>query len=155
MDSKDKEIEPLADDLPRISMEALEICKTYLETWSIDDTAKALSMPAPEIEAILNKKEVKRYIDNIFLEQGYLNRHKISAAFEEVIKIKMDEMIESEMGSTKDIADLLFMAHKIRMDELKHISDREKTGPSSQKNVQINNYGDNYHALTDALKKKE
>lgn len=150
------EIAPAQQEVaPRISMEALEICKHYLETWSMEKTSEATGIPIPEIEEILSKKEVKRYIDNIFLEQGYLNRFKINAAFEEVIKIKLEEMKESEMGSSKDIADLLFMMHKMRMDELKHQTEAEKNGPTSQKNVQINNYGDNYSALINALKSKE
>jgi hypothetical protein len=148
-----KDIAPVdQEDLPKISAEALEVCRHYLQTWSIEQTARETSMSLPEVEAYLNKKEVKRYIDSIFLEQGYLNRFKIQSAFEEVIELKMQEMTESEMGSSKDIADLLFMLHKMRQDELKHITEREKAGPTTTKNVQVNNYGDNYHALTNALK---
>ena len=151
-----KEIAPSTEsEQPKISMEALEICEHYLENWSYADTAKAMSMSVPEVEAMLNNKEVKRYIDSMFLDQSYMNRFKINAAFEEVIKAKLMEMTDSEMGSSKDIADLLFMMHKMRMDEQKHSIDRDKQVPSNQKNVQINNYGDNYSSLVDALKKKE
>ena len=63
-------------------------------------------------------------------------------------------MQEADLGSTKDIAELLMMAHKIRMDELKAMTDYEKvknSSPKVQTNVQINEtlFGSgNYGAFT-------
>ena len=54
---------------------------------------------------------------------------------------KMEEAEESEIYSNKDLADLLGMAHKMRMDEIKAQADLEKAKASnikSQTNVQIN-----------------
>jgi hypothetical protein len=63
----------------------------------------------------------------------------------------MEELEEAEIGSSKDILDILTMAHKMRMEELKAIIEYEKLGQKTeiknQTNVQINegmgegNYG--------------
>ena len=53
----------------------------------------------------------------------------------------MEEAEESEIYSNKDLADLLGMAHKMRMDELKAQTDLAKAEASNiktQNNVQIN-----------------
>ena len=60
---------------------------------------------------------------------------------DDIIDEKLSEAQESGMFSNKDLADLLQMAHKMRMDELKIQVDLEKAQASnirSQTNVQIN-----------------
>ena len=58
-----------------------------------------------------------------------------------VLKQKFQELEESGMGSTKDIAELLALKHKMTMDELKAQTELEKlrqTNIKNQVNVQIN-----------------
>ena len=59
-----------------------------------------------------------------------------------LIKQKFHELEESQMGSTKDIAELLQMSHKMSMDlldrEIQLEKARTQTGPQKQVNVQIN-----------------
>mgnify|MGYP001161502680 CR=1 FL=1 len=53
----------------------------------------------------------------------------------------MEEAEESEIYSNKDLADLLQMAHKMRMDEIKAQAELEKAKASSiktQNNIQVN-----------------
>jgi len=53
----------------------------------------------------------------------------------------LEELDEADMTSNKDIADLLQMAHKMRMDEMKTQTDAakaEQTSIKNQTNVQIN-----------------
>ena len=73
---------------------------------------------------------------------------------------KMEEAEESEIYTNKDLADLLQMAHKMRMDEIKAQAELEKaqaTNVKSQTNVQINEglpFGQgNYGKLMDKLLK--
>ena len=57
---------------------------------------------------------------------------------------KKKEAEESEVFTNKDLVDLLQMAHKIRMDEMKAQAEMEKAKASSiktQNNVQINAEG--------------
>ena len=72
----------------------------------------------------------------------------------------MEEAEESEMYSSKDIADLLNLAHKIRMDELKAQTELEKAKAGNiktQNNVQViadQPFGQgNYGKLMDKLLK--
>jgi hypothetical protein len=93
------------------------------------------------VQEILNRREVKAYIDQVYLDQGYRNRFRLSQVLDDIIDEKLSEAQESGMFSNKDLADLLQMAHKMRMDELKIQADLEKAQASSirnQTNVQIN-----------------
>ena len=132
----------------RMSPEMVEVTHSYLQTADIGETALALNIPRETVTYYLNKPEAKRFIDTIFLEQGYLNRHKIQGVLDEIIEMKLEEMRESEIGSNKDILDILAFAHKMGEDGRKGIA--QPAGPSSQTNVQINSvgeFGDNYKTL--------
>lgn len=137
----------------KMSPEMLEVVTTYVETSDVNETARALSIPKEKVIYYVNKSEAKRFIDTIFLEQGYLNRNKIQEALTRIIEMKLEEMEESELGSNKDIAELLALAHKIRMEEIK--ANPDPKGPTSQTNVQINSAlpfgGDNYNELMNKL----
>jgi len=139
----------------KLSPEALTIVNTYLEYNDVSSTSNKLGIPREKVIQYINKKEVKRYIDTVFLEQGYLNRGKIADAMTRVIEHKLEELEEAELGSNKDIADLLALMHKMRMDELKVIQAEEKTTPiTNQTNVQNNiqaSFGHNYNNLLDQL----
>lgn len=140
-----------------MSPEALVVANEYLQTNDVGATAIKLNMPSNKVTQYLNKREVKRYIDTIFLEQGYFNRGKIAQAMTDIIEKKLEELEEAEMSSTKDIADLLQMAHKMRMDEIKAIQTEDKgnTTIKNQTNVQQNfassEFGENYVGLLDKL----
>jgi len=141
----------------KILPETLTVINNYLMTNDIDTTSNQLGMPRELIMSHLNKRESKKYIDTIFLEQGYYNRSKIASAMTNIIEKKLEELEEAEMSSTKDIADLLQMAHKMRMDELKAIQAEEKatTVIKKQTNIQQNfnsgQFGENYTNLLDKL----
>jgi hypothetical protein len=117
--------------------ENLEVAATYLRTNSVEETADRLQIPVIKVQEILSKTEVKRYIDQVYLDTGYRNRSKLA----EVLDKMIDEKIaENSYSSEKDLLDLLKFAHQLRMDELKaHI-------PGSQTNVQINEFGTGNYA---------
>jgi len=124
-----------------IKPEELEIAQTYLTCQSISETARMLGIDDSQVSQYLRKPEVKNYLDSMYLTAGYRNRFKIAEAMDDIIEKKLSEMVESGMGSTKDIADLLGLAHKMRMEEIKAMTDHEKaknTAPKVQTNVQIN-----------------
>lgn len=136
-----------------ISPELLTIADTYLRCNSIEDTASALSVPRDRVVQILNQREVKQYIDTVYMDYGFRNRFKLAGALDKLIEKKMQELEEADIGSSKDIADLIHLAHKMRMDELaaeaKVLEARSKHDSIKQQvNVQINeglptgNYGE-------------
>ena len=65
------------------------------------------------------------------------------ASADKLIDQKLEEAEETELYTSKDLADLLMMQHKIRMDEMKAQTEFEKAKNGNintlkQNNVQIN-----------------
>ena len=120
----------------QIAPEGLTLANEYLTCGSIETAAKSLCISTEKAVDMLNKAEVKRYIDAVYLDMGYRNRNNIAKVMDEIIESKLEECRESELFSTKDLVDIMQIAHKMRMDEIK----AESTKPSiqNQTNVQIN-----------------
>ena len=117
--------------------EWLEVANQYLQSGSIPETAGRLNLPAHQITEILARKDVRSYLDQIYLDLGYRNRDKLGQVMDKIIDSKLQEAEESGMYSSKDLADLLMMAHKMRMEEIKVST---PAGPTSQTNIQVNGY---------------
>ena len=131
----------MAKELTTISPEGLEIANSYLQFGNIRGVCDYLQVPEQQVVEVLNKLEVKKYFDTVYLDMGYRNKNNIATVLDEMIASKLEEAQESGMYSSKDLADLLQMAHKMRMDEIKAQADLEKAQSSNiknQTNVQIN-----------------
>lgn len=140
----------------RISPEALEVATTYLECSDRKITADIIGIDIEKVDNILSKPEVRRFVDNVFLDQGYLNRHKLQETLTTLIEKKLEELEEAEIGSSKDILDLLQAAHKMRMEEMKAMTALENAKTSKTQTVNINGtaqFGNNYSSLLDKLNK--
>lgn len=129
------------ENLPKISPESLTVANTYLATGSVTETAYQLDLSPDTVSNYLAKREVKQYVDQVFLDQGYRNRSKLFALMEEIIESKLSEARESEIYSSKDLLDILAQYHKMRMDEIKVSQPRDV--PHTQINVQ-NNHNDGF-----------
>ena len=143
-----------------ISPEGLEIAKVYLETQDITATATKLGIDQLQVAQYLEKPEVKNYVDQVYLNAGYRNRFRLAEIMDQIVERKLTELNEAEVGSSKDILEILQFAHKMRMDELAAQTKLEATRASqvkSQTNIQINSpYGDsNYGRLLDQLLKAD
>jgi len=131
----------MSKELTVISPEGLEVANSYLQFGNIKAVSECLQVAENKIVETLNKREVKRYIDTVYLDLGYRNRQNIATVMDDMIQSKLDEAQETGMYSNKDLADLLQQAHKMRMDEIKAQADLEKinqTNIKSMTNVQIN-----------------
>jgi hypothetical protein len=126
----------------RISPEALEVANAYLQLNDARAVAQELDLDPEVVTNLLARREVKSYIDSVFFDSGYNNRFLMRRAMDALIKQKFSELEESQTGSTKDIAELLQMSHKMSMDlldrEIQLEKARTQTGPQKQVNVQIN-----------------
>jgi len=145
-------------EVVNISPESLEVANCYLQMQDIRAVAEALDSPISLISEILNKREVKAYIDHVFFDIGYNNRFKIRNALDAVIAKKFQDLDESGVGSSKDISELLALSHKMSIEhlskqiELEKLRQQHETNIRSQVNVQINdNGGTNYSQLLDRL----
>jgi len=131
----------MAKEITTISPEGLEIANSYLQFGNIRGVCDYLQVPETTVVELLNKREVKKYIDTVYLDMGYRNKNNIGSLLDNMIASKLEEAQESGVYSSKDLADLLQMAHKMRMDEIKAQADMLKAEAGSvknQTNVQIN-----------------
>lgn len=136
-------------NITKITPEGFDIANAFLMYGSVEDTSEQLQVPRHEVVRVLQTAEVKRYLDGVYLDQGYRNRDKIGRAFDKIIEAKLEEAAESGVYSSKDLAELLMMQHKMRMDEIKSTKESNMPGVA----VQVNNqYGDsNYGRLMEKL----
>ena len=131
----------MAKEVTKISPEGLEIANSYLQFGNIRAVCQELSVSEEAVAAALNKREVKRYIDTVYLDMGYRNKNQIASVMDEMIASKLEEAQETGIYSSKDLADLLQMQHKMRMDEIKAQTDLEKAQAGNiknQTNIQLN-----------------
>ena len=152
----DYQLSPYSEDaLPEaISPEGASIANTYLaNACSLNDASRSLNIPTHEISAVLQQPLVKTYVNNILRENGYRHMVKIAEKLDQLVDRKWEELEEAEIGSNKDIAELLQLAHKMRMDMSKLLqADTEKSAPGTIKQTQVNVYGEgNYGKLMEKL----
>lgn len=142
-----------------ISPEGYEIATTYLQTQDIEETARVLGIDSVQVTQFLEKSEVKNYINEMYISSGFRSRFKLAEVMDSLIEKKLEELNEAEIGSSKDILEILQFAHKMRIDEINAMAKLEaarKDSVKSQTNIQINAnsnpYGDsNYGKLLDSL----
>ena len=131
----------MAKELTTISPEGLEVANSSLTFGNIRAVVEQLGVAENKVVELLNKREVKKYIDTVYLDMGYRNKNNIATLLDEMIESKLEEAKESGVYSNKDLADLLQMAHKMRMDEIKaqaELQKAEATSVKSQTNIQVN-----------------
>lgn len=127
-------------DTPAIDPIVLSVANEYLSGRTISDIANSFDLSEDRVAAIIEKKEVKSYIDNVFVTQGYLNRVKRLQLINSVIDQKMQDALETGVFSKKDL-----------LDWLKHLHDVESAVQKKEKPtvaVQVNN---NYESLMKGL----
>ena len=109
------------DALPEmISPEGATIANTYLaNACSLLETSSALNLPTHEIAATLQQPLVQSYVHGVLRENGYRHMVKIAEKLDDLVERKWEELEEAEIGSNKDIADLLALAHKMQSDMAK------------------------------------
>ena len=121
----------------KMSPEGLEIANSYLEHGSIPAVCATLGITEDTVSEALNKREIKQYIDTVYLDTGYRNRFKLSETLDLLIEKKLEEADETEIYTNKDMADLLALAHKMRIEEMKAQTELEKAKSGNIKN-QVN-----------------
>ena len=112
----------MSKEIVKISPEGLDVANAYLQFGNINAVAQELAVPAHKVTELLAQKDVKRYIDNVYLDLGYRNRNNIASVMDEMIASKLEEAQETGIYTSKDLADLMQMAHKMRMEEIKSTS---------------------------------
>lgn len=139
-----------------ISPEGLEIANCYLQTPDISEVANQLDITTALVTEILSRREVKAYIDQVFYNTGFNNRFKLRSLMDTIIKKKLQDMDEAEVGSTKDISELLALSHKMTMEHMDReikLESLRAANIKTQTNIQINEStgGTKYSQLIEKL----
>jgi len=135
--------------LVKLAPEGFDIANAWLEYGDVETTADQLQIPRHEVVRYLQMPEVKRYLDGIFLDRGYRNKNKLGDLLDKMIEAKIEEAQETGIYTSKDLLELLQMAHKMRMDEIKAA---KEAGPGVAVQVNNNTFGDsNYGRLMEEL----
>lgn len=143
-----------------IDPESLEVANCFLTTQSLSETSNKLNISIELATRILDRREVKAYIDSVFRDCGFNNRFKLRQVMDAVLDKKLEELYESDTGSGKDIIEIIAMSHKMSMDnldrEIKLEEAKNKTlAIRNQVNVQINNPTTKYESLMQKLLDKD
>lgn len=141
----------------KIQPEAMEVIEQYLyHNRDVNLVANALNTTPTVITDILNKKEVRGYLDHLFMESGYRNREKFFTVLDNLLDAKIEELDEAQMGSSMDIMDIMKIYHGMKVKELElsiklqELQSNSKQSASTINNVQINN-SSGYDKLLDRI----
>lgn len=136
------------NDLPiqKIQPEAEVVIEAYLaNNRDVDAVAAQLGTTVTVITEMLGKREVRSYLDHLFMESGFRNRERLFGVMDNLIENKISELDEAQMGSNMDIMDMLKIYHGMKMKELElsiKLQELQNSGKQSAgtiNNVQINN----------------
>ena len=128
-------VEAVNDSLetPPLDPVFLSIANHYLGGKDVAEMSQEYALPEDRITAVLEKKEVRSYIDSVYTTQGYLNRVKRMNLINQVIEQKMQDALETGVFSKKDLLDWLKL-----LNDMEAQATPKKTGPAVA--IQVNNY---------------
>lgn len=126
----------MSKEITKIGPEGFDIANAFLMYGTVEDTAEQLQVPRHEVVKVLQTAEVKRYLDGVYLDQGYRNRDKLGRLLDRMIDAKIADAEESGEYTKKDLLELIQMAHKMRMDEIKAAKEASQMPGVA---VQVNN----------------
>ncbi len=75
----------------KMSPEGLEIANSYLELGNIQAVCIRLALDENTVQEYLGKREIKAYIDQVYLDTGCRNRFKLANTLDDIIERKLDE----------------------------------------------------------------
>ena len=105
----------------------------HIEGKSLSAIADSFSISEDRVAQVLDRREVKQYVDQVYLSQGFLNRFKRIQLINQVIEQKIQEVALGESYSKKDL-----------LEWLRLLQDMDKAARPQQKGptvaVQVNNY---------------
>jgi hypothetical protein len=120
-------------DTPQLDPVLLSIANDFLQGKDIETMAEDYGLPADRITSVIEKKEVKTYIDNVYLTQGYLSRVKRLNIINKVIDQKLEDALETGIYSKKDLLEWMKL-----LGDMETQTKPKTVGP--QVAIQVNNY---------------
>ena len=74
--------------------EDFDLANAYLQYGTVKDTAEQLGIPEYVLVRTLDRSDVKEYINGIYLDRGYRNKHKLGEVLDKMIDAKLEEVEE-------------------------------------------------------------
>ena len=99
-------------ETPKLDPVLLAIANDYLDGRDLDKISEEYGVTQDRVAAVLEKDDVKKYIDNVYVTQGYLNRVRRMKLVNQVIEQKVQDALESGVWSNRDL-----------LDSMKHLND--------------------------------
>lgn len=118
---------------PALDPVVLAVANEYLSGKTIPEIAEEYGVNTDFISTLVEKKEVKAYIDNVYLTQGYLNRIRRLDLINKVIDSKLLEATETGVYSKKDLLEWLKL-----LQSMEEGARPKEKGPAVA--IQVNNY---------------
>ena len=84
-------------EAPPLDPVVLALANDYLSGKGVNEIADEYGISEDRVTAVIEKKEVKNYIDSVFATQGYLNRIKRINLINQVIDQKIQEAVETDL----------------------------------------------------------
>lgn len=121
-------------EAPEIDPQHLLVANELLAGNSIEKISKTYGISQDRVAAIVERSDTKRYIDTVVMNQGYLNRSKRVHLINRVIDAKLEEALETEIYSKKDLLDWIKLLNEIDKDN------KPKVATTAVQVNQTNNY---------------
>ena len=89
--------------LTRITPEGYDIANAYLQLGSSAEVSRTTGIPEHIVVETLGRKDVKAYLNGVYLDLGYRNRNKLGALLDKIIDSKLQEAEETGIYTSKDL----------------------------------------------------
>jgi hypothetical protein len=129
-------------DAPEIDPQYMLVANELLSGRSIPQIAELSGLSNDQVTAIAERSEVRRYVDTIYMSQGYLNRVRRMQVINKVIDEKLVEAAETGVYSKRDLLEWLKLLNDM---------DRDARPKAPTTAVQVNNHTNNYTSLMQDL----
>jgi hypothetical protein len=129
-------------EAPEIDPQYLVVANEMLCGKSIPEISKQIGLSNDQVTAIAERADVRRYVDAVYMSQGYLNRVRRMQVINRVIDEKLLEAAETGVYSKRDLLEWLKLLNDM---------DRDARPKAPTTAVQVNNHTNNYTNLMQDL----
>lgn len=129
-------------EAPELDPQHLLVANELLCGKSITTIAESTGLSTDQVTAIAERSEIKRYVDTVYMSQGYLNRVRRMQVINRVVDEKLAEAAETGVWSKRDLLDWMKLLNDM---------DKEARPRVPTTAVQVNNNTNNYTTLMNDL----
>ena len=133
-------------EAPELDPQHLLVANELLCGKSIPSIAETTGLSTDQVTAIVERSEIRRYVDAVYMSQGYLNRVRRMQIINRVVDEKLAEVAETGVWSKRDLLDWMKLLNDM---------DKESRPKAPTTAVQVNHNTNNYTTLMQDLFQKD